>query len=479
MKKKFWIIFGLSVFVRLLVIAIVGLGDDEVYHWVWAQHLDLSFYDHPPMVTYIIWFLTKLLGDSAFVVHLEALIAVSLFTWILYLWAKEIYPEKEAISGMILIVLVPIFFVGGVIVAPDSPLSVFWVLTLYLIYLALKENRNSYWYIAGISAGFACLSKYNGFLLPFLVVLYLIFSPQHRFWLRKKEPYLAFFLMFIIFSPVIIWNAQNDWASFYFQFMGRHGGGFSIKRFFVFVGSQLTYFSPFAIILAGGGFWRLYKEGFSENGQWEKKYLFFTSFPIIILFSLNSFFSSSFKPHWPALGYIGGFLAAGSLPFMTSGWKKIYKINLCLCGLMIFVLIGQTLYPILPIPAKEDITNDLYGWGQLGKEIKNIRKEITGEVFLLAERYQTGAQFSFAAREEVYIMHPTRISAENFWQETEKIIGKDVIYFTHSRYFTLPEKNYHFDSIKWVKEIPVLRAGKIVRNFYLYYLVNFQGVRER
>ena len=114
------------------------------------------------------------------------------------------------------------------------------------------------------------------------------------------------------------------------------------------MGSQLTYFSPFAIILAGGGFWRLYKEGFSENGQWEKKYLFFTSFPIIILFSLNSFFSSSFKPHWPALGYIGGFLAAGSLPFMTSGWKKIYKINLCLCGLMIFVLIGQTLYPILP-----------------------------------------------------------------------------------------------------------------------------------
>ena len=197
MKKRFWIIFGASILLRLFVIAKIGLGDDEVYHWVWAQHLSLSYYDHPPLVTYIIWFLTKLFGDTAFVVHLEALCSVILFTLILYFWAKEIYSEKEAIMGTLLIIFVPIFFVGGVIVAPDSPLSVFWVLTLYLVYRALRENKNLYWYTAGITAGFACLSKYNGFFLPFLILLYLIFSPQHRFWLRKKEPYLAFLLMLV------------------------------------------------------------------------------------------------------------------------------------------------------------------------------------------------------------------------------------------------------------------------------------------
>ncbi len=470
MKKSFWVIFLTTIFVRLLIIIKLGLGDDEVYHWVWTKHLSLSYYDHPPLVTYIMWVLTKLFGNTIFVVHLEALLSVVLFTLILYFWAKEIYSEKEAIMGTLLIIFMPIFFV-------DSPLSIFWVLTLWLLYRALKGNKNSYWYMAGIAAGFACLSKYNGFLLPFLVLSFLIFSPQHRFWLRKKEPYLEFLLMLIVFSPVIIWNARHDWASFYFQFMGRHRGGFSIKRFLLFSGSQLTYFSPLAFVLAMGGFWRLFKEGF-VNRQWEKKYLFFTSFPVIGLFAFNSFFSSSFKPHWTALGYIGGLLAAGSFSFLNGRMRNLVKANFFLCGVMIFVMVGQSFYPFLPIRSKDDITNDLRGWPQLSREIKNIEKELPGGIFLLAERYQTGSQLSFSVKKEVYVMHPTRICAFNFWQEPKDIIGKDVIYFAHSRYFTHPEKIYLFDKIKWSKDIPIFYAGKKIRNFYLYYLVNFQGVKQ-
>lgn len=476
MKKFFWVILGLITILRLLLIANLGLGDDEVYHWVWSKHLALSYYDHPPLVTYIIWVLTSLFGDTAFLVHLGALLCVTAFSVIIYYWAKEMFSVEEAVWGTLLIIFAPIFFVGGIIIAPDAPLGVFWVLTLWLVWRALKYQTPSYWYWAGFCAGLGALSKYNALLLPALILLYLIFSREHRFWLNKKEPYLAFIIMMVIFLPVIIWNAQHQWASFYFQFLGRHHGGFSVTRFLGFIGTQTAYIFPIAFVLALIGFYKLAKLGFKEN-QWSSQYLFLTSFPLVALFSLNSFFSPSFKPHWPAFGYIGGLLgAAVGLP-ISQKRKNVLTINIVFCILFIGLIVAQVFWQFLPIPPDKDLSNDLYGWEELGKEIDVLEKNLPPDVFLLAERYQTGAPLSFATKQEVYVVHPTRITAFKFWQDEKKLLNRDVLYFTHSRYFTPPEEIYKFGEVKWVKKIPVYRKDKLVRTFYLYYLAKFGGVK--
>ncbi len=491
MKKTFWFVLSVVTLVRLVIIANIGLGDDEVYHWVWSKHLALSYYDHPPMVTYIIWFLTSIFGDTAFLIHLGALLCVTAFTIVIYVWAKEMFSSEEAAWGALLIIFVPIFFVGGVIIAPDSPLGLFWVLALWLIWRALKYQKSVYWYLGGISVGLGTLSKYNALILPLLFFLYLIFSKKHRFWLCKKEPYLAVILSMVIFLPVIVWNAQNEWASFYFQFMGRHQGFFSITRFFSFLGSQMIYISPIAFIMAIIGFYKLAKGGFmvsyhadmvsyhaDKDKQWHLRYLFLTSFPLIVLFSLNSFFSSSFKPHWPAFGYIGGLLGiAIGLP-ISKKRKNIFKVNFLVCGLLVGIVITQTFYPFLPIPPDQDFTNDLYGWEELSQDIKILRKELSADISLVAERYQTGSPLSFAAKEDVFVLHPTRITAFKFWQDEKDLINKDVLYFTHSRYFTPPEEIYQFSELKWVKKIPIYRNHKLIRTFYIYYLVGFAGVKR-
>jgi 4-amino-4-deoxy-L-arabinose transferase-like glycosyltransferase len=476
MKKAFWIILGAMTVLRLLLIAKLGLGDDEVYYWVWSKHLALSYYDHPPLVSYIIWVLTTLFGDTAFLVHLGALISVTLFSIIIYKWSSEMFSPEESFWGTILIIFSPVFFVGGVMMVPDAPLGVFWVLTLWLAWRALKYQQPSYWYLAGLSAGLGALSKYNALLLPGLVLLYIIFSPEHRFWLRRREPYLALLIMAIIFLPVIVWNARDHWASFYFQFLGRHHGDFSLKRFLEFIGTQAVYVSPIAFILALAGFYKLAKVGFKEN-QWSLKYLFWTSFPLVGLFSLNSFFSPTFKPHWTAFGYIGGLLgAAVGLP-VTKKRRNVFIANVLFCVLFIGLLVGQVFWQFLPIDPKEDPSSDVYGWPELGQEIKLLEKNLSPDVFLLAERYQTGSPLSFATGQEVYVLNPKRVSAFNFWQDEKQLLNRDAIYFTHSRYLTTPEEIYKFDMVKWEKEIPVYNHGKKIRTFYLYYLVKFGGVK--
>ncbi|MFX8270373.1 glycosyltransferase family 39 protein, partial [Acinetobacter baumannii] len=69
----------------------------------------------------------------------------------------------------------------------------------------------------GVSLGLGLVSKYTvGMLVP-AIFLFVILDPQSRRWILRWEPYAALIIAAVIFSPVIIWNAQNGWASFAFQ----------------------------------------------------------------------------------------------------------------------------------------------------------------------------------------------------------------------------------------------------------------------
>jgi dolichol-phosphate mannosyltransferase len=45
----------------------------------------------------------------------------------------------------------------------------------------------------------------------------MLWDPQSRRWWRRPEPYVGALIALCIFSPVVIWNAQHDFASFAFQ----------------------------------------------------------------------------------------------------------------------------------------------------------------------------------------------------------------------------------------------------------------------
>ena len=78
-----------------------------------------------------------------------------------------------------------------------------------------------------------------------MIGLYLLAVPAHRRWLRGPTR-LALALATLIFSPVIYWNAQHDWASMAFQ-SGRRVGEMSAfkPRFFaLLVATQFLLVTP-------------------------------------------------------------------------------------------------------------------------------------------------------------------------------------------------------------------------------------------
>src|SRR6185436_14305326 len=114
------VLVGLFVFYAALA-TVLPPADDELYYWCWAQHLQLSYYDHPPMVAYLIRLSTSLFGNTVFALRLPAVVAsvvafgviAELMKWKRFLWAA---------------VLTPLFTFGAFLVTPDTPLILFWSL---------------------------------------------------------------------------------------------------------------------------------------------------------------------------------------------------------------------------------------------------------------------------------------------------------------------------------------------------------------
>jgi len=100
---------------------------------------------------------------------------------------------------------------------PDAPLVAAWAATLYYMERALIANQNSAWLGMGIAFGLGMLSKYSLGLLGIAALVFVIIDPTARRWMLRPHPYLAALLAVILFSPVIIWNYENNWASFSFQ----------------------------------------------------------------------------------------------------------------------------------------------------------------------------------------------------------------------------------------------------------------------
>ena len=204
-------------FLRLIYAAQVELIPEETYYWNYSRHLDIGYLDHPPMVAWLIRCGTSLFGDTQFGVRFGALccgVAASL--WIFRL-TRNLVGEAGAWLALALVQVLPFFFLAGLLATPDAPLTAAWAATLYFLERALVAGTGRAWLWAGLSMGAGLLSKYTIGLLGVAGLLFMVWDPPSRRWFKRWEPYAAVLVAAAVFAPVIVWNAENDWASFAFQ----------------------------------------------------------------------------------------------------------------------------------------------------------------------------------------------------------------------------------------------------------------------
>ena len=242
-------LLGLALVLRLVAMHGVVLTPEEAYYWMYAQHPALSYFDHPPMVAWVILAGTWVFGDTEFGVRIVGNLLMCAASVLLYLYGRMWYGRQAGLLAAAALLVFPVYFGAGFIATMDAPLMFFWTACLLGVSLALRTDRPAWWYLAGAAMGAAMLSKYTGVFLGVGGALAVIGTPRYRRHLRTVHPYLAALSALVIFAPVIAWNAQHDWASFRFQSVGRFGrGSFDIADPLRFIWLQVVVATPVLLI---------------------------------------------------------------------------------------------------------------------------------------------------------------------------------------------------------------------------------------
>jgi len=210
-------VVAFALLLRLIYSGQIELLPEETYYWNYARHLDYGYLDHPPMVAWLISAGTAVFGDTEFGVRSGALCCGVLTAFFSYRLTRNLYGEASGLVAVVLVQALPFFFLAGMLMTPDAPLTAAWAAALYFLERALIAERPEAWWRAGLCLGLGLLSKYTIGLLGLSACTFMLLDARARSWFRRRQPYGAALLALAVFSPVIIWNAQHEWASFVFQ----------------------------------------------------------------------------------------------------------------------------------------------------------------------------------------------------------------------------------------------------------------------
>jgi dolichol-phosphate mannosyltransferase len=414
-----WSVLALGLVIYAFVLRVVYLGQvellpEETYYWNYSRHLDIGYLDHPPMVAWLIWLATSVLGTSQFSVRVVALFCAAATAFFTYRLTRNLFDASSALAAMVLSQVLPFFFLAGMLMTPDTPLVAAWAAELYFLERALVCSRASAWWGVGIGMGLGMLSKYSiGLLVP-AAFLFMLLDPQSRRWLRHWRPYAAALIALTIFSPVIAWNAQNGWASFAFQSSRRLTGEpqFALHKLLL---AALVLITPTGFFAAANSlFGRLQETEDSNDTQCARRKWRFMR--VVVLTPLAVFAVVSIRHNvkfdWTGELWLG---AVPGIAFaMTSSDSDLNKLAHSLRSMIerawaptilgaVLIYAAGLHFLVLGLPGfgyAEQMQLMPVGWRDLGQQVHRIAKDAekaTGAQTLIVgmDRYAIASEVAF------------------------------------------------------------------------------------
>ena len=442
-NKKTAILFcSFAVFFKSFLSAALELHPDEAYYWLWSKNLALGYYDHSPMVAYFIK-LTTLFSDAELFVRFSSLIVTVILSVLIWKFAKELFNETVAAASVVIINSLPLMLIGSLIITPDTPVFLFWSFAVYFLWKAsvFPSKETKYFYLTGLFFGLALLSKYTAVLFAPCVLCYMIFDKK-LFWFKSKHFYLMFALSFIIFLPVIIWNAQNGWISFSYQLgHGLSSAKLHFNYVLEYLGAQCLVAGPF-VFFAGFAavFYIIFRRRDNENSfeavqsVYSKK-IFLASFsiPVILFFAVTALKRYP-GANWPSFAYFTfSVLTAAYLILNITPAKKKILISAVVFNAVLSSAVGfHAKFGFVPIQkfsknaAIADATNWFSGWNYLGQEILN-----SGVKYAVTDKHQWSAVLEYYTRGKVKAFIDTPKRSQYYYWEIPDDLNKSKTAFVH------------------------------------------------
>ncbi len=371
-------VVGALALVHLLWGAVLGLSVDEAHYLLYAAHPALSYFDHPPLVGWVQWPLVAVDAPPVLLRVLPG--ALWLGTVLLvYQLARGLggagggTPHRAGVWALAVMALAPLLHVLAIGLLPDT-------LLIFLAVLLMRQTQQLMhadapcktwpWLVWGGVLGLAGLSKYTAVFFALASALCLLQAHGLRV-LRVPVLWLAVALALLMVSPVLVWNAQNGWASFVYQAQHGAGGVWRLQDLLRFALLQLLAYGP---LLCWGALART---------RWGALRWFFV-LPFAVLAWLSG--GGSSLPHWTAPAWAS--LAPFAGVALADAWGQgregrplrrgligtLVALQALACAGLLWLMLSAGA-PVLPRTADDAPVGanpfvDVYGWQEAGEQAR-------------------------------------------------------------------------------------------------------------
>lgn len=300
----------------LLVLNLIQAGctellDDESYYWMYSQNLAWGYYDHPPMIAWMIRAGYELFPGTLGI-RLFSVLAIGVCVWILYFLQRPWDPQRL----LVVIFSAGIIHFGGFLAVPDTPLVLFSALYLLLYRWFLKKQTWLNALLLGICMAALVYSKYQAILLVgFCIATNIRLLTSKKFW-------TALIICSLLMIPHIYWQWSHGLPSFQY-FLSERYSSESYHFWYTsdYILGQLFFFGP----LIG---WLIFLAAFGQRTHGD---IWILTLKAMVCGVLIFFFISSFKgrvePNWTAVIIVPALLLLHYyLDHATRMEKVLYKI---------------------------------------------------------------------------------------------------------------------------------------------------------
>lgn len=245
MAKHYLKIFLGAIVIKMLLAWLVPITSDEAYWYALGQRLYANYYDHPPMICWIVFLFSKL-GAHIFFCRLFPIVCSIVVSLGLLVYVKRVYGDEEKAKQVSLLFLIAPLNILFVPIASDSALGLFVFLSGILFCHGLYFEKQFHIFIAGIFLGLAVLSKYFSGLLLIAMIVALMRYPQKRTAVRYLLALLAGAIPFVLVH--LYWNYNSCWTNIMFNVINRNTDvSPDYIRFVKFIGFQLYLAMPWCL----------------------------------------------------------------------------------------------------------------------------------------------------------------------------------------------------------------------------------------
>ncbi len=509
-KQVLWLIL-FSTVARLLVASHIGLGNDEVYYYTYALHLQKNYFDHPPAVAWLIRIFTgNLYFKQEVFLRLGAIVFAAIGTWLSFLIGKRI---RNAAAGLYAALLytssIYCSIIAGTFILPDSPQIVFWLASLLAMlklvdaYQLNSKGTYGQWLLFGLLAGVCIMCKVHGIFLWAGLGLYMLFYERKMF--SHPGFYMAVIVTGIIISPIITWNIDNHFITwrYHSERVEVHQFALNTDGFIQAVVGQIFYNNPFNVCIIVFALFGM-REGKLLRAQ-SSRLLLFAGLPMVGFVTGISLFRDVL-PHWSGPGFLTlSFIGAAFLDAkLSNAPKSIFKglLTAALIFIAVLVTAGVAAINFYPgtIGSKQaanlgdgDFTLDMYGWEQFGKDFTAWQNEAIGKKELplglpiVCNKWFPAAHIQYyaarASNNAVIGVGNMNDLHQYVWlnhYQQPLTLGQDALCIIPSNNAADPQLAYgvYFNSVQPLHQFTSFRSGKAVRYFNVYLLKGYKGNDE-